>query len=119
MITQSFLTEFEIGLLKAFAKASRTKTATPHENFATIIKSQEAFMSEFTRIFGLHLPILEKEIVLAGHNPVTLLPKVQRQIDSSIRTAYMKHNALSEAAFKSVLRDLKTSVRSSFYEKRL
>ena len=120
MITQSFLTEFEVSLLKAYARASRSTILSGSGAHASVevARFSERFASAFMSTFKERRAAIEAEIGRGGHrNPPALADKLERIVEGKLR-AYLFHqgNKVDENSFRKVVRDIKSEIRSIFYE---
>lgn len=121
MITQDFLTEFELCLIKSYTKAA--KKGLPKSQLGADIlaaaRSREDFINEFMATFHDQRSMLETEVRKGGHADATkLLDKVSREVEGKIRASAF-HNKLDQNSFQKIVRDLKNDVRSVFYERYL
>ncbi|MBI2669113.1 hypothetical protein HYX14_04695 [Candidatus Woesearchaeota archaeon] len=113
MITQDFLMEFELALLKAYTKANKSSTQQ-EPNFVGTVRSQEQFMTAFIAGFQEQRSVLERHIQKGGHRDAArLFEKIQRQVETMMRSAWMR--GMDEKTFKNAVRELKWDVRSTFY----
>ena len=119
MITQDFMMEFELSLLRSFAAASRQQgQQTVEPNFTGAIKLQDSFVKEFMAAFEQKRKVLEQEI-LVGRNrdPAKMVDQIQRVVDAKLRTIlYQKGGRIDEQSFRKAVRELKMEVRSVFYK---
>lgn len=119
MITQNFMMELELSLLRSFASASRQQgQQTAEPNFTGAIKLQDYFMKEFMAAFDQKRKILEQEIT-AGRNrdPTKIVDQIQRLVDAKLRTTlYQKGGKIDEQSFRKAVRELKMEVRTVFYK---
>lgn len=123
MITQEFLNELESALLRSYAKALRNTLPRNQRdpNFLGSAHYKEDFVKEFMAVFQLRQEILQQLIEQGGHrDPVQLMGRVSRAVEDKVRTVLtqkmLSHKTLDETAFRGLLRDFKTEVRSVFYE---
>ena len=114
MITQSFLTEFELSLLKSYNRASKKNIIIGgnESNFIGASKYQNEFMDAFKEQHA----ILERELRRGGNNPEKLMDKIGREVESKIRMSLFQKSRLDQNAFETIARDLKKDIRSVFYE---
>ena len=122
MITQDFLLEYEMTLLKAYNRASHSMTneTSKDANYLSQSKKREHFVKEFMLAFREQEVMLSKEILKGGHpDAAKLLQKIGQDVESKLRSAFYGKENLDRPAFQKVLRDLKTDVRSVFYERYL
>lgn len=123
MITQDFLLQFEMALLRAYAKASRQGLPTDgnNTNFINAANSRNSFTQTFMNTFEERNIILEREIRAGGHHdPENLVLSLNRMIENKLNSAlFHKNNQLTSEQFQQALRELKRDVRNIFYEKYL
>ena len=122
MITQNFLLEYEMSLLKSYNRASRSMVneTSKEANYLSQSKKREHFVKEFMTAFKEHEPVLSKEILKGGHpDSSKLLQKIGQDVESKLRAVFYGKEKLERPAFQKVLRDLKADVRSVFYERYL
>ena len=118
MITQNFITEFELSLLRSYASAARQQQhQTAEPNFAGAVKLQDSFIKEFMNAFNQRRRILEQEIIVGrNRDPAKIVDQIQRLVDAKLRTVlYQKGGKMDEQSFRKALRELKMEVRSVFY----
>lgn len=121
MITQDFLTELELSLIKSYTRASKKglPKAPMSSDIVNAARAREDFINDFMNTFHEQKPVLEREIKRGGHNdPSKMLEKVNREVEAKVRSAIFQ-NKIESAAFQKVVRDLKVDIRSVFYEKYL
>ncbi len=118
MITQSFLTEFELSLLKSYNRASKKNIviAGNESNFIGASKYQNEFLAAFMDAFKEQHAILERELRKGGNNPEKLMDKILKEVESKVRMSLFQKSRLDQTAFQTIARDLKKDIRSVFYE---
>jgi hypothetical protein len=120
MITQEFLLQFEMALLRAYARASRQGMPADgnNTNFVNAANSRNSFMTVFMKSFEERNMILEHEIKMGGHSdPANLLLNLNKMIENKLNTAlYHQSNQLTQEQFQQILRELKKDVRNVFYD---
>ncbi len=123
MITQNFIIEYELGLLKAYNRAAKSKPLTSGVggNFVESAKSRDEFVREFGSAFRANSAVLLREIEKGGyHNPNEYLEKVARDAEKRLQQhLYHKENKLDIVAFERLARTWKTEIRTLFYDKYL
>ncbi len=118
MITQSFLTEFELSLLKSFNRASRKNIViTGNEsNFIGVSKYQNEFLTSFMDAFKEQHGILGRELRKGGNDPAKLMDKISREVESKVRMSLFQKSRLDANLFQGIARDLKKDIRNVFYD---
>ncbi|MEK6901441.1 MAG: hypothetical protein AABX37_03805 [Nanoarchaeota archaeon] len=121
MITQSFLIELESSMLRSFARAQRALTAEVPGVLASA-QFNERFSKEFMRHLQERQGLLEQEIRQGGHEDyVKIADNVYKVVEQRVRSALtgnsLHERKLDEYAFRKTVRDVKTEVRSAFYER--
>ncbi len=124
MITQAFLLEFELSLLKAYTKTTRNagsnKGINDH-NFLTSTQTRGNFVNNFMNAFAERRALLEAEIEQGGHrNASQMFNSIHRVVEAKVTTYLLhKNSPADERSFQNLVRDLKKDVGSVFYEKYL
>ncbi len=118
MITQAFLTEFELCLLKSYNRASKKNIIIGgnESNFIGASKYQNEFLGAFMEAFKEQHSILERELRRGGNNPDKLMDKIAKEVESKVRMTLYQKSRLDSLAFQNIARDLKKDIRSVFYE---
>ncbi len=123
MITQNFIIEYELSLLKAYNRASKSKPLTGGlgGNFVESAKSRDEFVREFGTAFRTNSAVLLREIEKGGYTkPQEYLEKVARDVETKLQQhLYRKENKLDIVGFERLARTWKTEVRTVFYDKYL
>lgn len=116
MITQDFLTEFELSLIRSYARAARLSSGGSSGIVETARKT-EGFTTAFMDTFQQRHSILERHIALGGHrDPSAIVGKVQRLVEHKLKNyLFQKGNKLDRGAFDMMARELKVEVRTLFY----
>ncbi len=119
MITQDFLLEYEIKLIKAFNRANRNKPLSNNPGgYLEAAKTREAFVAEFGVAFRESSEHLVREIAKGGYNPVEKFERVARDVEAKLsKHLYAKDNKLDIVGFERLARDWKGEVREVFYNK--
>ncbi|MEK6969481.1 MAG: hypothetical protein AABW48_03565 [Nanoarchaeota archaeon] len=117
MIPVSFLTEFEISLLKAYNRASHKSTPIygKEADFVGAAQYQNEFIQAFMSAFQEQHALLERELRKGGNDPVKTLSSISRDVESKLRTLLFQRRRLDTAVFQSFAKDMKKEVRSVFY----
>ncbi len=120
MITQDFLLEYEIKLIKAFNRANRNR---PLSNSSGGYLEAAKARDEFTREFGIAMrenaDLLIKEIARGGYKPPEMFEKIVRDAETKLSNyLYQKDNRLDIVGFERLARDWKADVREVFYAKK-
>jgi len=123
MISQDFLTELEISLLRSYAKASShiLPRNQREPNFLGSAQYKEDFVNKFMAILDGRRLVLNEMIQYGGHkNSAELLDKVYKTVEDAIRAELVRNllnqKTMDELSFRKVLRELKNTVRSVFYQ---
>ena len=123
MITQDFLMEFEMALLKSYNRATNSKIDVPKNEVANFVgqtKKKEHFVHEFMSSFKQHEAALGKEIQRGGHQDYgKILSKISQEVESKVRMTYYGKEELSRTTFQATVKNLKVSIRDVFYDKYL
>ena len=121
MITQNFLFELESSMLRSFARAQRALTG---ETKGVLAGAQynERFAKEFMRHLQERRGLLEQEIRQGGHEEYAKIADnvykvVEQQVRSALTGKSLHERKLDEYTFRKTVRDVKTEVRSAFYER--
>ncbi len=116
MITQDFIREFEIALLKGYNRASRAATPKVGATIVEAAKTQEQFMNAFLAAFQEQSANLEQEIGRGGHRDTSrLLMSIQKLVGAKVRTLLLRGTPTS-GTFQRVVRELRNDIRTVFYE---
>ncbi len=121
MITQGFLIELESSMLRSFARASRS-LAQGGQGILSTAQFNERFAKEFMQHLQERRGLLEQEIRQGGHEDYSkIADNVYRVVEQQVRSALtgksLHDHKLDEYAFRKTVRDVKTDVRSAFYER--
>ena len=119
MITQDFLLEYEIKLIKAFNRANRNKPlGSSSGGYLEAAKTRESFVADFGVAFREGSEHLVREIAKGGYNPTDKFERVARDAEAKLsQYLYSKDNRLDIVSFERLARDWKTQVRDVFYNK--
>ncbi|MDP3733852.1 MAG: hypothetical protein Q8R37_01360 [Nanoarchaeota archaeon] len=120
MITQIFLRELEMSLLRSYGFAVRNTAAVKTDTSVLgNVTAQDLFVKQFMAAFDEKRASLEREIVVGGNRDAAkLFDQVQRMVDAKVRVLlFHKQGKIDEKSFQSAIRELKTEVRSVFYNK--
>lgn len=120
MITQNFLTELELSLIRAYNRASKKGIPKQHLGADILLaaKEREQFVQEFMASFQSQSNVIAKEIEKGGHDSQKVLDKISREVEAKLRASLFQ-NKVDQASFQKIVRDLKNDVRSVFYERYL
>jgi len=118
MITQGFLTEFELSLLKAYNRASSQSIIISgnESNFVGASRFQTEFIQGFMKAFQQQRAILDRELRKGGNNPDKMMEKINREVEAKLRTAMFHNSRLDSQTFQNIARDLKKDIRNVFYD---
>lgn len=119
MITQSFLMEFELGLLRAYNRAARKVEGKKGSDVSSRAQVREEFMKEFMGTFSQEHSVLGWEIEKGGHDSAKLLQKISKEVEGKVRTFLLQKEPKDRATFERMVRDLKNDIRNVFYERYL
>jgi len=121
MITQSFLTEFEVALFKAYNRSSRNSTPiTGNEsNFAGASKYQNEFITQFMKTFQEQHAVLERELRRGSNDPTQLMNKINSEVEAKLRNALFHKPKMDQTVFDGIAKELRRDIRSVFYSQRL
>lgn len=119
MITQDFLLEYQLKLIKAFNRANRTKPLSNSAGgYLEAAKARESFIAEFGVAFRENSDLLIREIAKGGYKPADMFEKIARDVEHKLSThLYQKDNRLDIVTFERLVRDWKADVREVFYNK--
>lgn len=117
MIPLSFLTEFEISLLKAYNRASHKSTPITgkESDFVGAAHYQDEFVQAFMGAFQEQHALLERELRKGGNEPTKLMNSISRDVELKLRTLLYQRRRLDLTIFQSFAKDMKKEVRSVFY----
>src|SRR3989338_4724332 len=117
MITQDFLTELELSLIRSYARASRISSTAPMGSTVESMRASNDFTNAFMETFAQRRPILERQIAVGGHhNPPLISDQVNRMVEKKLKSAlFQKGNKLDRGTFDKMTRELKTEIRTLFY----
>lgn len=118
MITQGFLTEFELSLLKAYNRAnSQSIIISGNEsNFVGASRYQNEFIQNFMNVFHQQRSILDRELRKGGNNPDKMMEKINREVESKLRNVLFHTARLDQQTFQNLARDMKKEIRNVFYD---
>ncbi len=119
MITQNFLLEYELKLIKAFNRANRNKPLSNSAGgYLEASKARDQFVSEFGVAFREGSANLIQEIAKGGYKPPEMFEKIARDAETKLSNyLYQKDNRLDIVGFERLARDWKGDVREVFYTK--
>ena len=121
MITQIFIREFEMSLLRSYGLAAR-KVSQLKADTSVVgnVTAQDVFIKQFLESFGQKRVLLEREIAIGGHRETAkLFDKIQRMAEAKVQVLlFHKNGKIDEPSFQKIVRELKTEIRSVFYESR-
>ena len=118
MITQDFLTEFEVSLLKSYNEAVKGNSTEHSSDVLSTVRRREQFVKSFMEAFREQDDVLGTQIQRGGH-AASVLQKVQQEVENKVRTALFHQDSLDKTSFQRLVRELKNGIRSVFYEKYL
>jgi hypothetical protein len=119
MITQGFLMEFELGLLRAYNRAARKVEGKKSSDVSSRAQVREDFIREFMGTFSQEHSVLGWEIEKGGHDSSKLLQKISKEVEGKVRTFLLQKEPKDRATFERMVRDLKNDIRNVFYERYL
>ncbi len=119
MITQNFLMEFELCLLRAYNHAARKVEGKKGSDVSSRAHLREDFVKEFMNTFGEQHSVLGWEIEKGGHDSAKLLQKISKEVEGKVRTFLLQKEPTDKKTFERLVRDLKNDIRSVFYERYL
>lgn len=122
MISQEFLQQLELALLRGYGRASNHTARGQHEpNFLGSAKYKEEFVQQFMSLLEERKALLAKSIMVAGHNPVTIINKLYPIIENKVREELtrntLNYKTMDEKSFRKVIQDVKKEIPDLFYEK--
>ncbi|MBI2662370.1 hypothetical protein HYX11_02840 [Candidatus Woesearchaeota archaeon] len=118
MITQGFLTEFELSLLKAYNRAnSQSIIISGNEsNFVGASRFQNEFLKSFMVAFQQQRHILERELRKGGNNPDKMMEKINSEVEAKLRKVLFHNSRLDQQTFQNIAREMKKDIRNVFYD---
>ena len=118
MITQGFLTEFELSLLKAYNRAnSQSIIISGNEsNFVGASRFQNEFIKSFMDAFQQQRHILERELRKGGNNPDKIMEKINNEVEAKLRKVLLHNSRLDQQTFQNIAREMKKDIRNVFYD---
>jgi len=118
MITQGFLTEFELSLLKAYNRAnSQSIIISGNEsNFVGASRFQNEFIKSFMDAFQQQRHILERELRKGGNNPDKIMEKINNEVEAKLRKVLFHNSRLDQQTFQNIAREMKKDIRNVFYD---
>ncbi len=118
MITQSFLDQLEVGMLKSYNRIVRQGLPSRDAGVPNFLKEttgRNDFVQAFMATFREHGPKLQYEIEKGGHtNSEKLLQEINRMVENKLSSA-LYSKSVNEQAIQRITRELKLEVRSVFY----
>src|SRR3989344_5946228 len=115
MITQIFIREFEMSLLRSYGLAVR-KVSQLKADTSVVgnVTAQDVFIKQFLESFGQKRVLLEREMAIGGHRETAkLFDKIQRMAEAKVQVLlFHKNGKIDEPSFQKVVRELKTEIRS-------
>ncbi|MBS3166286.1 hypothetical protein J4444_04140 [Candidatus Woesearchaeota archaeon] len=116
VVTQDFLTEFELSLIRCYNKAAKKGTPTLGANVVSAATTRNDFSKEFMATFNAQREVLEREIRKGGHGDYDkVFNNIVREVEGKVQSATLR-NQIERVAFEKVIRDLKVNIRSAFYD---
>lgn len=119
MITQGFLMEFELCLLRAYNRAARKVEGKKGSDVSSRAYVRTDFMKEFLDTFSQQQSVLGWEIQKGGHDSGKMLPKISKEVEGKVQTFLLQKEPKDRAAFERMVRALKNDIRNVFYERYL
>jgi len=118
MITQGFLTEFELSLLKAYNRAnSQSIIISGNEsNFVGASRFQNEFIQNFMNVFQQQRSILDRELRKGGNNPDKMMEKINNEVEAKLRKVLFHTTRLDQQTFQNIAREMKKNIRNVFYD---
>ena len=123
MISQEFLQELELAMLRGYGRANN-KTTPPGQrdaNFLGSAQHKEEFVKQLMSVLDERKAVLAKSIMMAGHNPVTIIGKLYPITENKVREELtrnsLNYKTMDEKSFGKVILDVKKEIPDLFYEK--
>lgn len=109
-----------MSLLRAYGATVRQAAAVKTDTSVLgNVTAQDLFVKKFMATFDEKRAALEREIVVGGNRDAAkLFDQVQRMVEAKVRVLlFHKNGKVDEKSFHNAIRELKTEVRSVFYNK--
>ena len=122
MISQEFLNEVELAMLRGFGRANNQTTPRGQReaNFLGSAQYKEEFVKQLMSVLEERKTVLAKSIMTAGHNPVKVIGKLYPIIENKVREELtrnsLNYKTMNEKAFGKVIQDVKKEIPDLFYE---
>ena len=122
MISQEFLNEVELAMLRGYGRANNQTTPRGQReaNFLGSAQYKEEFVKQLMSVLEERKAVLAKSIMTAGHNPVKVIGKLYPIIENKVREELtrnsLNYKTMNEKAFGKVIQDVKKEIPDLFYE---
>lgn len=117
MITQGFLTEYELLLIRSFRRATKAQTHSGGPNFYYAVQGRDQFMREFMEAFRESGTMLTNEIARGGYRDAAgMFERVSRDVEAKLQSHFLRQDKMEQLQFERLARQWKLDVRNLFYE---
>ncbi len=120
MITQTFITELELAIIRSNTQAAKKSDLSRgvNTNFLYAAQARNGFVQAFMQSFQEQRSILEREIHNGGHGDYAkLFDKVSKLVEQKLGGELVRNdNRLNDVALSKIIRELKVEVRDVFYD---
>src|SRR3989338_8925769 len=116
MITQGFITEYELLLIRSFRKATKAQPSSGGPNFFYAVQGRDQFMREFMAAFRENGGLLTSEITRGGYRaPAEFFERVARDVEAKLQYHFIRQDKMEQLQFERLVRQWKLDVRNLFY----
>jgi hypothetical protein len=121
MISQEFLKELELAMLRGYGKATnQTMPRGQREaNFLGSAQYKEEFVKHLMSVLEERKAVLAQSIMTGGHNPVKIIGKLYPIIENKVREELtrnsLNYKTMNEKSFGKVIQDVKKEIPDLFY----